>query len=147
VKLQRGKTTQADAPRVEEIAFTGTNAFLQGNSTFKPQAIPLMVAVEKGELKDVVAEHGATRILVVGDSVFLANHQLDLMGNRDFAGTAINWLLDRTQLLGDIGPRPVIYYRLVMTKAQLRSTQTILLVGMPGAILGLGVVVWFRRRN
>ena len=31
---------------------------------------------------------------------------IDAAANRDFAGYAVNWLLDRTVLLEGIGPRP-----------------------------------------
>ena len=44
-----------------------------------------MVAVEKGAIKDVITERGSTRMVVVGDSLFLANHQIDSAANRDFA--------------------------------------------------------------
>lgn len=79
--------------------------------------------------------------------MFLGNRQLDLLANRDFAGLAANWLLDRTQLLEGLGPRPVSEYRLVMTKKQLQSAQWILLGAMPGGVLVLGTLVWLRRRH
>ena len=44
-----------------------------------------MVAVEKGAIKDVITERGSTRMVVVGDSLFLGNHQIDSAANRDFA--------------------------------------------------------------
>jgi LPXTG-motif cell wall-anchored protein len=34
-----------------------------------------------------------------------------------------------------------------MTHAQLRSVQWLLLLGLPGAVLLLGLLVWVRRRN
>jgi hypothetical protein len=109
-----------------------------------------MVTVEKSALKGVVPERGATRILAVGDSLFLDNQLMDLdydAPNRDFAGYAVNWLLDRTLLLEGIGPRPVSEYRLVMTKSQVQALQWILLAAMPGGILLFGGLVWLRRRS
>jgi hypothetical protein len=140
-------TPAAERPKVDEIAFTGERAVLMGSPAVEPRRFPVMVAVEKGAIKGVTTERGNTRMLVVGDSFMLANHQLDLLGNRDFANSAINWLLDRPQLLEGVGPRPVTDYRLVMTKAQLQSAQWLLLAGMPGAILLVGVLVWFWRRS
>src|SRR5262249_11418735 len=137
----------AERPKVDEIAFTGEHAVLTGSPAVEPRRFPVMVAVEKGTIKGVTTERGNTRMLVVGDSFMLANHQLDLLGNRDFANSAINWLLDRPQLLEGVGPRAVTDYRLVMTKAQLQSAQWLLLAGMPGAILLVGVLVWFWRRS
>jgi len=69
------------------------------------------------------------------------------LANRDFVGYAVNWLLDRTQLLEELGPRPITEYRLVMTKSQLQTAQWILLAGMPGAVLLFGGLVWLRRRK
>jgi len=86
---------------VEEIAFSGprAQAFVDNRPAGRAQRFPLMVAVEKGALKDVITERGTTRMVVVGDSNFLANQLLDSADNRAFAGYAVNWLLERTQLL------------------------------------------------
>ncbi len=141
------RTQPADAPKVDEIAFTGKKGALSGNPAVPPQPLPLMVAVEKGAIKGVATERGTTRMVVVGDSVFLANHQLDLLENRNFAGYMINWLLERTELLQGPGPHAIKEYRLVMTHRQMQSAQAILLVGMPGAVLAFGALVWYRRRR
>jgi ABC-type uncharacterized transport system involved in gliding motility auxiliary subunit len=106
-----------------------------------------MVAVEKGAIKGVITERGATRMVVVGDSVFLGNLQIDSQANRDFAAAAVNWLLERTQLLAGVGPRPVTQYRIVMTRAQMHQAQWILLGALPGSVALLGGLVWLRRRR
>lgn len=142
----RGFTAAADAPRVQEIAFSGPKAFAEGEPG-NVRAFPLMVAVEKGAVKAVLTEHAATRLLVTGDSIFLGNHQIDSAANRDFAGFAVNWLLDRGQLLGNLGPQSILEYRLVMTQAQLSAVEWILLAGMPGAVLFVGGLVSLRRRS
>jgi hypothetical protein len=136
----------ADAPRVEEIAFSGPRASVAGGLARKPP-FPLMVAVEKGAIKDVIAERGSTRMIVVGDSLFLGNLQIDSAANRDFANNAVNWLLERTHLLAGLGPRPITEYRIVMTKAQLQQAQWVLLGALPGSVLFLGGLVWLRRRS
>lgn len=141
------RNQSADAPRVQELAFSGPHAVLAGSSVRKSQRYPLAVAVEQGAVKGVVTERGTTRMVVVGDSIFLANHQIDSAANRDFAGYAVNWLLDRTQLLQGLGPRPVTEFRLVMTKSQLKSVQWLLLGALPGAVFALGGLVWLRRRK
>jgi ABC-type uncharacterized transport system involved in gliding motility auxiliary subunit len=137
----------ADAPSVEEIAFSGPKSFIRGDEKSQRRAYPLIVAVEKGGVKGVITERGTTRIVIVGDSIFLANHQIESAANRDFVTLAVNWLLDRPQLVEGIGPRPITEYRLVMTSSQLQGAQWILLGGMPGAVLVLGGLVWLRRRS
>lgn len=131
---------------VEEIAFSGNNSFLLGDTGAK-QAFPLAVALERSGVKGVVTERGITRIIVVGDSIFLGNRQIDSAGNRDFGGYAINWLLDRTQLLEGLGPRPVTEFRLAMTRTQLHSAQLLLLAAIPGGVLLFGGFIWLRRRR
>lgn len=144
-------TQAAETLKIEEVAFSGPRSYLQGGpASQKPHARPLMVTVEKSALKGVVPERGTTRILAVGDSIFLDNQLMDLdydAPNRDFVGYAANWLLDRTMLLEGIGPRPVTEYRLMMTKSQLQTLQWILLAAIPGGILLFGGLVWLRRRS
>ena len=131
---------------MDEIAFTGEKAFVVTDSAPIRQRLPLMVAVERTPVKGVITDRGTTRIIAAGDSLFLANNQIDMLADRDFAGYAVNWLLDRPELLEGIGPRPVSEFRLAMTRSQTRSAEWVLLAGMPGAVLFLGCLVWLRRR-
>jgi ABC-type uncharacterized transport system involved in gliding motility auxiliary subunit len=134
--------------KVEEIAFSGPDSFARNQeAASERRARPLMVAMENGTAKGVATERGLTRMLVVGDSIFLDNQLIEAAANRDFAGYAANWLLDRTLLLEGLGPRPVDEYRLSITKRQLQALQWILLGAMPGGILLFGGLVWLRRRT
>jgi hypothetical protein len=138
----------AEGLKVEEIAFSGPRSFLRSHeATPERKRLPLMVALEKGAAKGVVTERGLTRALVVGDSLFLGNRQIDSAANRDFAGYAVNWLLDRTVLLEGLGPKPVAEYRLVVARSRLQTLQWILLGAIPGGVLVLGGLVWLRRRR
>lgn len=137
----------ADAPKVVGLALTSPQARLNERPEAPAKAYSVAVAVEKGSVAGVANQRGTTRIVVVGDSFFLGNKMIDSAANRDFAGYAMNWLLDRTQLLEGLGPRPVVEYKLIMTRSQLRSAQWIMLGGLPGSVLVLGMLVWLRRRN
>ncbi len=108
-------------------------------------AIPLAVAVERGSVPGVAASLGTTRIVAVGESTFLANSFIELAGNRHFAATAVNWLLDRSQFLGGIQPSPIHTYQITMTPFQERMLRWFLLVILPGGVLSLGVLIWWRR--
>src|SRR6266404_187946 len=143
VRQMPGAGRTADAAKVVELAFTSE----QGREANGPRGvIPLVVAVEKGAIPGVAADRGSSRMVVVGDSFFLANGNIDWDANRDFANLAVNWLLDRAQLL-DIGPRPIREYRISMTRSQMMAVRWILLAGMPGSVLALGLLVWLRRRH
>ena len=83
----------------------------------------------------------------VSDSFFLANGMIDLYANSDFARLAINWLLERPQLLEGISSQPVTEFRIAMTGRQLQTVRWTLLAAMPGGILALAGLVWLRRRK
>jgi len=137
----------ADAPKVEELAFSSPQSTLMGDSTAAPRSYPLMAAVEQKTAAGVANTRGTTRILVVGDSFFLGNRQIESGANRDFVGYAANWLLDRTVLLEGIGPRPVKEYRLTITRDQLKQVRWLLLGALPGGVLVFGWLVWLVRRK
>jgi ABC-type uncharacterized transport system involved in gliding motility auxiliary subunit len=141
------KNPSADAPKVDELAFSGPNSTLAGEPGDPPRSYPLMVAVEQKPVAGVVNVRGNTRIVVAGDTIFLGNHYIEGAANRDFLSYAVNWLLDRTTLLEGIGPRPVTEFRLTMTRVQQKNVRWLLLGALPGAILLLGGMVWLARRK
>jgi len=138
-------TQTADAPRVDELFFTGPRAVAVASS--KTQSFPLAVAVEKGAIQGVITERGATRLVVVGESFFLCDGVIESVSNRDFAAAAIEWLVNRAQLLEGIGPRPIKAYRIIMSHSQWQKAQWLLLGGLPGTVLAFGALVWLRRRK
>ena len=150
-------TQTADAPQVEILATTSSNAVatlkfknaIGEIETRQSQGqFPLMVAVKHGTIKNVSTERGETRILVVGDSLCFDNELIETYANHHFVNSAINWLVDRPQmLLAGLGPRPIKEYKLVLTPSQMKKLQWILLGGMPGSVLLLGGLVWLRRRS
>jgi hypothetical protein len=138
--------TAADAPTVTDLAFTSPSSVLIGE-TNGPQPYCVAVAVEKGAVKGTLNERGTTRIVAIGESFLFDNQMLDSGANRDFAGYALNWLLDRPQLLQGLGPRPVQEFKVVMTQSQLKAVRLLLLLALPGGVLLTGLLVWLRRRN
>jgi hypothetical protein len=141
--------------RIEPLLLTGTNATAVSSRAgvdFRPgpqeprSQIPLAAAVERGTLPGVSASPGATRIVVVGESSFLANSFIhEMPGNRHFIMSAVNWLLDRPHLLGGIQPTPIRSYQVRMTPFEHRMVRLLLLGVLPGSALFLGFIVWLRR--
>ena len=125
--------------------------FLGSNTGNKPTlesqgSLPIAAAVERDTLVGVKTDHLA-RIVVVGDSVFLSNQMIDKEGNRELAWHAVNWLLDRSNLLGGVGPQPIQTYRFEFKSDEFRNL-TIFLIGiMPSGTLAFGVLIWLRRRT
>jgi hypothetical protein len=141
------KNPPADAPKIDELAFSSPASTLAGEPVDTPHSYPLMVAVEQKPVAGIANARGTTRMIVVGDSFFLGNRQIESGANRDFLGDAVNWLLDRTTLLAGIGPRPVTEFRLLMTQKQQQNVRWLLLGALPGGILLLGGMVWLVRRK
>ncbi len=142
---------------ITELVFTGTNAVVytefENNLPKRTGAeavteFPIAVAVQKGGVPGIASDRGGvTRIVVMGDSHMFSNLLLNQKANRDFANQIINWLVDRTELMSGIGPRPMQEYQLALMPAQLRTVRFILIAGLPSAALFVGFLVWLRRRN
>lgn len=157
VSTIRSRTGTTDNLHVDELLRTTSEGVLV--STFRkgvPEVNPardprgvfsLIVAVEKGAVKDVSAARGNTRIVVAGDSMFLGNQMIESAANRDFAAHAFNWLVDRTYLLGGLSPRPVSEYKLNLTRGQLITVRWLLLGALPATAVFVGGLVWLRRRR
>jgi ABC-type uncharacterized transport system involved in gliding motility auxiliary subunit len=157
VKKHPQAATGADAPQVDSLIYSSTagrvitdirqDDRMLGSINDVRGNISLMVAVEKGGIRNVSAERGATRIVVAGDSLFLNNNNIDREANHELATHAINWLLARNDLLVAVPPRPIAEYKLTMTEAQLSAARWILMGAFPGVVLLLGGLVWLRRRR
>ncbi len=135
----------ADAPTVTVLAQSSADSILYGQHGVPPRPYPLMVAAEQPSIKGIT--NGGMRMVVVGDSVFLNNQFIEAGENRDFAGFAVNWLLDRPTLLRGIDASKITEIRLLMSGAQVRDVRWLLLAALPGAVLVFGGLVWLRRRK
>ena len=144
--------TGADAPQVDSLIYSSTAGHVMDDRMLdsvndKRGNISLMVAVEKGGIRNVSVERGTTRIVIAGDSLFLNNNNIDREANHELATHVINWLLARNDLLVAVPPRPIAEYKLTMTEAQLSAARWILMGAFPGVVLLLGGLVWLRRRR
>jgi hypothetical protein len=147
----RGNVAQSDGIKVDGLVFTSAEgrSLTSVGGALQPiseGAMSLAVAVEKGTISGVGPDRGSTRLIVVGESIFLANTLIGWEANRDFGSLAVNWLVDRSQLL-QVGPRPFNEYRITLTPSQMRAIRWLLLVVFPGSVMLMGLVVWFRRRT
>jgi hypothetical protein len=141
------------APTLTKVAVTSTNgiqapgepAILSTNGMpLRPASYILVAAIEQG----VINGRDGTRMVVAGDADFLDDQMIDRGANRYFAGQTLDWLLQRPGVVaGDIGPRPIQYYQLFMTRSQTTQLRWLFLAAMPGSVLFLGGLVWLRRRS
>ena len=145
-----------DAIKVEELLVTSARSaaaseFQRGlpvdGSWDRRGSFPLMVAAEKGAAPGVATERGATRLVVAGDSTFLKNDGIENGANSDLGAHIANWLVDQNILLTGLAPRPIPSYKLLMTDWQMAAVRLIMLAGIPGGVILLGGLVWWRRRS
>lgn len=146
VKLKQ-PGTGANQPEVDELFATSPGGTLVNDHSQQPQNIPLACSVEQKPVAGVTNPRGNTRIVAVGDFVFLGNYYIDSGGNRDFLNSAVNWLCDRPFFVSGIEQRPVNNFRLQITKHQQRQLTWILLGALPGSVLFFGWLVWLVRRK
>ena len=90
-------------------------------------------------------ENSQGRFVVIGSSSWAANSFLNFNGNSDLAMNAMNWLSSDEDLIS-IRPKPQDERNVTMTKAQFNWVRLSSQFLLPGALLLIGVSVWWRRR-
>jgi ABC-type uncharacterized transport system involved in gliding motility auxiliary subunit len=144
-----------DQPRVTELlktssAYWGETSPDTERAVFNPATdiagpLPLAVAVEAGKPQGANVDIGVTRMVVVGTSSFADNSSLT-GGNLDFFMNALNWLLQREQLIA-VGPKVPEEFRLDMSPQQVGAVDAFATIGLPLAVAIVGLFVWTRRRK
>ncbi len=87
-----------------------------------------------------------TRVVVVGNSTFINNGNLDAYANRDFFLNAINWLAGRGEE-DAISPRIIGADKLIVRGTDFTRLVIICLVVLPLIPFGGAFVIWRLRRN
>lgn len=126
-----------------------------------PGPVSLAVAIEASVnvLEDGLADEGGSlpsiadagdpadlRLLVVGDSDFASNSQMQNVPNATLLANAVNWLVDRETLVGIPAKAPE-QVRLSLTRSELTRISWFVLAGLPGLALAIGLGVYLRRRR
>jgi ABC-2 type transport system permease protein len=154
----QGNASASDGAKAQALLLTSEKGVTtseirsDGVASFNPLrdrrgAISVAAAVEKGSIAGVSADRGSSRIVVVGDSFVFGNAGIMSDANLSFANQTINWLLDRPKHLSGIAPQPLQERRVSITQNQMFRLRLLLAVVFPGAVIFLGILVWFRRRR
>jgi ABC-type uncharacterized transport system involved in gliding motility auxiliary subunit len=88
----------------------------------------------------------AGRLVVFGDSDFASNAQLGAVGNPTLLLNALNWLVERENLLA-IPAKKADQIQLNLTRRDLGTIYLIVLAALPLASLSVGLAVYLRRRR
>ena len=86
------------------------------------------------------------RLVVFGNSRFVANGALAQAGNANLFLNAVSWLAGQERLVG-IAPKTPEQASLSMTRSQVNRIGLLAALGMPLFAVILGVLVWYRRRD
>ncbi len=90
-------------------------------------------------------ENSEGRFVVVGSSSWVSNSLLSFNGNSDLAMNTMNWLSSDEDLIS-IRPKPQEDRKVNMTGAQFNWVRLSSQFLLPGALLLMGLSVWWRRR-
>jgi ABC-type uncharacterized transport system involved in gliding motility auxiliary subunit len=150
--LSRSLTVKnADKTRVQKL-FESSASSLATAKLDSPNVDPRDPKNKKGPLTIAAAgsyttgkENSEGRFVVVGSSSWSANSFINFNGNADLALNALNWLASDEDLIS-IRPKEQEDRKVTMTQAQFNWVRISSQFLLPGALLLIGVSVWWRRR-
>lgn len=108
----------------------------------------LAVAVEKGGVSDVRVKVETSRLVVVGNAEMLGGNAYRLSEgiSIDLSVNALNWLLDREELIG-IPAKEKKNVTLSLDDKQLRNIAIAVMAIIPGIVAVFGLLNWWQRRS
>lgn len=149
-----GPAAGLDRPRAVPLALTSDRGWAERDYLSPPWSfhkerdrrgpIAVAAAVERGAPGTLAAGIRAGRLVVVGDSGFVANGAM-VSGNADLLLGAMSWLLDRREPLS-IPPRPIDPVQISITRSGLRWLALGVVLIVPGLVASAGLLIAWRRR-
>ena len=106
--------------------------------------LAIVASVEKGALASQV-QVDSSRMIAAGNWQFISQQSL-AQPNLDFTINAVDWLLDRTELIG-ITPKSYSSLTLNLTQSQLSNIMGIVMLYIPAAAGAFGFALWWKRRH
>ncbi len=121
--------------------------------TFDPKKdhmgpLVLAAAVEKGGVEDQRVKVDSSRLIVVGNAQLLGvgGYRSSEGISVDFTVSALNWLLDREELIG-IAPKEKKNVTLSLNEQQIASIGLTVMGIIPGIVAVFGLLNWWQRRS
>ena len=112
----------------------------------QPELVYTAASVEKGLPGDYDFREGSSRMVVVGNPDLISHEGNTSKVGADFTMAALNWVMNREELIG-ITPRRPTAYTLNVSADDQGLLQTVMIFIMPGLALIIGGLVWMRRRE
>ena len=111
----------------------------------QPDPVFTAGSVEKGQPGDANLSKGSSRLVVVGNANLISPEGNTSKVAADFTMAAVNWVMDREELMG-ISPRRPTFFTLNISPDKVAFLQSLIIIVLPGAAMILGGFVWMRRR-
>ena len=86
------------------------------------------------------------RIVVIGDSDFVANQYVDMAGNLNLALNCVDWLAGRQDLI-EVRPKVVEAHLMSLTRSQTQAVFWVSVVVVPSVFILIGLAILMRRRH
>ncbi len=106
----------------------------------------LAASVERGAVDDPNLRVETQRMVVVSNPSILTGGLQRQKVQADFVMASLNWLLDRTELIGVSAKEPT-RYAVQLTRSQTGWLQRMVLYIFPGLVGAFGIFIWFQRRT
>jgi hypothetical protein len=140
VQAEKGYWAEADYNSGDQAKFQ-EDALRNGNAIHT-----IAVSIEKGGSADERVQANSSRMVVVSNAAFIQDGAINQDQQAlDFMSGAVNWLLNREQLIG-IAPKVPQTLIFNLDQNALRNLRWLILFFMPLVPAVLGCVVWWRRR-
>jgi hypothetical protein len=110
--------------------------------------LTLAAAVEKGGVEDQRVKVDSSRLIIIGNAELLGANAYRLSEgiSIDFTISALNWLLDREELIG-IAPKEKKNVTLSLSEKQLGNIALGVMGIIPGIVAIFGLLSWWQRRS
>ena len=106
----------------------------------------IAASIEKGGSADERVQANSSRLVVVSNAMFILDNAIRQDQQAlDFVSGAVNWLLNREQLIG-IAPKVSQTLTFSLDENAMRNLRWLILVVMPLIPAVVGFAVWWRRR-
>jgi ABC-type uncharacterized transport system len=140
VQAEKGYWAEADYNSGDQAKFQ-EDALRNGDAIHT-----IAVSIEKGGSADERVQANSSRMVVVSNATFIQDVAINQDQQAlDFISGAVNWLLNREQLIG-IAPKVSQTLIFSLDQNALRNLRWLILLFMPLVPAVLGLVVWWRRR-
>jgi hypothetical protein len=125
-----------------EVDFGAELPIIDSADTKPP--VHVAASVERGAVSDERLRVDSARMVVVGNSSMLDPATRQGV-HQDFVSSSLNWMMNRERLIGPT-PKPIQAFRIQLTEEQRKQIFWVTCFLMPGAVLGLGLLIWSHRR-